>query len=198
MKIIKIGFIVISVTMGIITINQSLARSIYFGSDLNLQLTPEGYKGEVYPPETIKDASGFAYIDAEGKIHEFSSVEEIESWVDENLDYSNDQDVAIFKQRIGNKDGLLVVVGSKEFIPVIKESVNNPVTIPLPTAEVLNSDEIIQSRQRSLELIKLGETIALDQLFELTTEFNKASSLGDNSDITEEVIGLMHELANMK
>ena len=150
---------------------------------------------EIFPPEPLTDVEGFAYIDNTGSKHAFESVEELELWVHERAELGPGEDIVLLKQRIGERTGLLVIGGSKEITPLIREGILNPTRVTVPMFVVPPSRVMEEARSSALEIARKGRSISLRELHELGLDFNKATAAEADSELTDAVVELFRDLA---
>ena len=158
------------------------------------QAQPPG-PGEVYPPEPLTDVEGFSFVDTVGNTYPVESVEQLEARVRERAGLGPGQDIVLFKQRIGDKTGLLVFGASKEFASALVERRLDPAEVTIPELVVPPPKVVEAARTRVLEITGKGRGISLSELQDLGSAFNKATAAEPDPELTDAVTKLLQELA---
>jgi len=153
-------------------------------------------RGPVCLPEPITDISGFAWIDRIGNSQDFESLMELESWVRERVDLDPGKDIALFRQQRGDKAGLLVFIGSEEFVSTLLEDKRIPFEPTTPAPTVPPSKMLEQARLRVLEITGKGPNVSLTELDQLQSSFNLVAASGPDQELTKGLVQFLRDFYN--
>jgi hypothetical protein len=148
--------------------------------------------------QSITDVSGLYYYDSLNQKHVFQSVQQLDTWVRERINLDDGEDFLLFRQRIGDKDGLRILIGPTSSISTIRTSLVQQQTMVIPTLTQVSPEIAQDSRINAIKIANKGQNITMDELNMLVTDFNTAVSSKTDIELSNAILDLMSKLSQIK